>query len=92
MGCLISSLLSLYLIVLVIRAVLSWFPISPGSSLAPIVSVLYNITEPVLAPLRRIIPPVGGFDLSFIVALFAIQILQRAIASNFGCTGGFGLF
>jgi YggT family protein len=91
-GCILASLLSIYLLVLVVRAVLSWFPISPGSSLAPIVSILYNITEPVLAPLRRVIPPVGGFDLSFIVALFAIEILQRAIASNFGCTGGLGLF
>ncbi len=92
MGCLIADLLSIYLLVLVVRAVLSWFPISPSSSLAPIVSVLYNITEPVLAPLRRVIPPVGGFDLSFIVALFGIEILQRAIAANFGCTGGFGIF
>ena len=85
MACLFAHVLDVYVIVLVIRAVLSWFPISPGSGLAPIVSVLYTLTEPVLAPLRRVIPPVGGFDLSFIVLFIAIQIVRSRIpCSGFG--------
>ena len=71
----ICSLLQLYLLVLIVRAILSWFPLSPGSALAPIASFLFNVTEPVLAPVRRIIPPLGGFDISFIVVLFAIEIV-----------------
>jgi YggT family protein len=83
---LICNLLSLYLLVLVVRAILSWFPLSPGSALAPLASFLYAVTEPVLAPLRRVIPPLGGFDISFIVLFFAIQIIQRSVLR---CTGGF---
>ena len=81
---LICQLLSLYLLVLIARAILSWFPISPGSALAPIVSFLYRITEPVLAPMRSIIPALGGFDLSFIVLIIIIQVVQRSL----GCSGG----
>ena len=88
MGCVISQILGIYLIVLIVRAVLSWFPISPSSGLAPVISVLYTLTEPVLAPMRRVIPPVGGFDLSFIVLFFAIEILQRALCP---AGGGFGI-
>jgi YggT family protein len=75
----VHQLLNLYLIVLVARAVLSWFPLSPGSPLAPVASFLYTITEPVLAPLRRVIPPMGGFDISFIVVFFAIEIINSRI-------------
>jgi YggT family protein len=88
-GCVISNVLGIYLLVLIVRAVLSWFPISPTSSLTPIISVLYTVTEPVLAPMRRVIPPVGGFDLSFIVLFFAIEILQRALCP---AGAGFGIF
>ena len=82
---LICQLLGIYLLILVVRAILSWFPLSPGSALAPVASFLYSITEPVLAPLRRIIPAVGGFDLSFIVLFFIIQIVRNIICG----AGGF---
>ena len=76
---LLRSLLGLYLIILAARAVLSWFPLSPGSALAPVASFLYTVTEPVLAPLRRVIPPIGGFDISFIVLFILIQFLRASI-------------
>jgi YggT family protein len=79
----ICPLFSLYLLVLIARAILSWFPLSPGSALIPVVNFLHVLTEPVLQPFRRIIPPLGGFDLSFIVVFFLIEIVQRAI-----CGGG----
>ena len=44
---------------------------------------LIMITEPVLLPLRRVIPPLGMFDMSFLVLVIGIEIVQRAI----GCTG-----
>ena len=65
----------LYVIVLFARIILSWFPITPGSGLASVFSVLYNLTEPVLGPLRRLIPPLGMFDLSPLIVFFVIQFL-----------------
>ncbi len=62
-----------------IRSMLSWFPIDPSG---PIVQGLTSVTEPVLEPLRRVIPRIGMIDITPMVAmilLFAIaRILQRA--------------
>jgi YggT family protein len=66
------------------RALLSWFPTSPGTPLATVNSVLYRLSEPVLAPVRRILPPVRagamGIDLSFIVVFLGIQLIVIPIA------------
>jgi len=66
------------------RALLSWFPASPGSMLASVNTVLYRLSEPVLGPVRRLLPPVraGGFgiDLSFIIVFFGIQLIVIPIA------------
>src|SRR2546421_11022230 len=81
---LVCQLLGIYLLVLVVRAILSWFPLSPGSAIAPVAHFLYTITEPVLAPLRRVIPAVGGFDLSFIVLFFIIQTVPSSLCGAGG--------
>lgn len=81
---LICALLQIYFLVLFARIILSWFPLQPGTAMASIASVLYELTEPVLGPLRRVIPAVGMFDLSPIVAFIGIQILRGAL----GCVGG----
>jgi YggT family protein len=66
------------------RAILSWFPAAPGSMLASVNHVLYRLSEPVLGPVRRVLPPVRagsmGIDLSFIVVFFGIQFLVIPIA------------
>ena len=74
----------LYVFVMFARIILSWFPIQPGSALAPVFSVLYAVTEPVLGPIRRLLPPVGiggmGIDLSpMIVTLFIQLVLVRLL-------------
>ena len=74
----VCDLLQLYVLILVIRAVLSWFPIRPDSGLIPVLRALDTIINPVLMPLRRIIPPAGMFDLSYI-ALFIIIILIQSV-------------
>ena len=83
---LVCSLLNLYLILLFARIILSWFPVSPGGAMAQVFSFLYTVTEPVLGPVRRAIPPIGmggmGFDLSPIIVIFGVQILERVV---FGC-------
>ena len=61
------------------RALLSWFPISPGS---PIVRLLDDITEPILSPLRRIVPRLGMMDITPIVAMIGLQVLQGILVSN----------
>ena len=60
---------------IIIRILLSWFRIDPRNSL---VAFLYDITEPILQPLRRVIPRMGMFDLSPLVALLLIQFLGNA--------------
>jgi YggT family protein len=75
----ICDLLLLYMIVLAGRAIMSWFPIRPGTPAATIYGVLHDITEPVLAPMRRIIPPAGMFDLSFIVLFILISVLRSVL-------------
>ncbi|MDV6315816.1 YggT family protein [Idiomarina sp. HP20-50] len=68
----ISSLLSMLFWVLIIRAILSWF--SQGYN--PVEAMLHQITEPLLAPVRKIIPPIGGLDLSVLVVIIALQFLR----------------
>lgn len=66
------SVLWIYFWSLLINALLSWIAPGPGS---PAQSILSSICEPVLRPLRRVIPPLAGLDLSGLVALIAIQFL-----------------
>ena len=76
---LISALIEIYVIVLIIRALLSWFPVSPGTALERVVRLLSLVTEPVLRPVRRILPPIRaggtGIDLSIIIVIIGLQIL-----------------
>jgi YggT family protein len=80
---LLCDLLTAYLIVIFARIILSWFPLAPDSVMATVFGFLYSITEPVLGPIRRVVPPLGmggmGLDLSPIIVIFGIEILQRTI-------------
>jgi YggT family protein len=75
----VRYLLEAYVFILIARALLSWFPMHAGSPLLPVVRVLDRLTEPVLAPIRRILPPLraGGMaiDLSIIIAILVIQVV-----------------
>jgi YggT family protein len=80
---LLGAVVTVYLVIMGARAVLSWFPpSSSGGGLATLNRLLMDLTEPVLAPLRRIIPPAGMFDLSFMVAFFGLLILRGLIYSS----------
>ncbi len=57
---------------IVARALLSWFPTSANN---PLADFLQTVTEPIIAPLRRILPRVGFFDLSPIVAIIVLQLV-----------------
>ncbi len=85
MRSLIVLLLNLYLLAVLGRIILSWFPVSPDSPVASISSFFYAITEPVLGPVRSVLPSIGMFDLSPIVVIIGIRIL-------IGLVGGGTLF
>jgi YggT family protein len=72
----------LYVLVLVARALLSWFPQNPDSPLNPVRRVVFVITEPVLAPFRRLIPPVGMLDLSFLVAFIVVEVIVQYVLAR----------
>jgi YggT family protein len=69
--------ITIYIVILLLRAVFSWFP-PPSGGMATFYRILMDLTEPVLAPLRRMIPPAGMFDLSFTV-LFVFLIILRGV-------------
>lgn len=75
---LLISILNIFSFILFARALMSWF--DPGMR-STIGRALYDITEPVVAPVRRVLPSMGGIDLSIMVTIFLVIILQRLIAS-----------
>jgi YggT family protein len=76
---LLCALINVYYIVLFGRIIMSWFPVQPGTGMASIASILYQLTEPVMGPVRRLIPSVGMIDISPIVVFFGLEIIQRSI-------------
>lgn len=87
---LVDLVFSVYIWGILIQAVLSW--VNPGVY-NPVTSVLYSLTEPLLRPVRRHLPPLGGLDLSPLVVILGLQVLRMFIMPLFGYAGGalFGL-
>ena len=75
----VCDLFTVFIVVLAARAVLSWFPVRPGTVIAQVNGILFDITEWALRPLRRIIPPAGMFDLSFLVLFLIVIFFRTAI-------------
>ncbi len=63
---------------IIVRALMSWFNPSPDN---PIVRLVYEITEPVLAPLRRIIPKLGMVDITPIVAILLMNVIENILVT-----------
>jgi YggT family protein len=77
-GFAIFGLLAVYSLMIFMRIVFEW----GVSSVNPVLRFLVRATEPVLGPFRRLIPPLGMFDISPIVVLLLIRLLQEAIAGT----------
>lgn len=75
-GYLLYGLLSLYSLLIFIRIIISWGQVSYAN---PLMRFLVRTTDPILVPLRQMIPPLGGFDISPIFAFILIQLFQVAI-------------
>lgn len=74
----LNQLLDLMFWLIIIQAVLSW--ISPGYN--PNTAVFYQLAQPILTPFQKVIPPMGGIDLSPIVAILAIKLTQIVVVGS----------
>ena len=76
----VCALLNLYVLAILARVLLSWFPLHPDGPMATVAGFLCAVTDPLMLRLRRVIPPVrlGGvaLDLSSVVAIFGIVVLR----------------
>ncbi|HUB70550.1 MAG TPA: YggT family protein [Acidimicrobiales bacterium] len=69
----------IYLLVMILWAVLSWFPVDPGSPVSKFRHSLGVLVQPVVAPFRRFIPPAGMFDMSYMVAFIVVLLLNEFV-------------
>lgn len=80
---LLYFLITIYVWLIVARALLSWFPLRPGTFVARAYGVLYDITEPYLGVFRRLLPParIGGMgiDLSAILAIVVLFVVLQVL-------------
>lgn len=76
----ISLLLNVLSILIIARALFSWF--DPGLR-SPIGRILNDITEPIIAPIRQVVPRLGMIDISPIVALLLISLIRRMLIQAF---------
>ena len=77
----VDFVFQLFDLLLLARVLLSWINLDPYN---PIVKFLYDITEPVLAPIRRRVAPMGGLDLSPIIAIIILLVLRALLRSVLG--------
>jgi YggT family protein len=80
-GELLMLLINIFLFAIIVQVILSW--VSPGTY-SPVNAILYSLTNPVLQPFRRIIPPLSGIDLSPLFALIALQVARMLILPLLG--------
>ena len=75
----LAQTLSIYTVVLIVRVLLSWFPNLDWGN--PVLNAVSSITDPYLNVFRGLIPPLGGLDLSAIIAFVALNLGQQLLAS-----------
>ncbi len=78
---LVVTVLNIYLFGIFILVIVSW--VAPTSR-SPVISIIHSLIEPILRPIRRMIPPMGGLDFTPLVALLIIQVINIVIGNNFG--------
>lgn len=76
-GFLLYGFLGLYSLAVIMRVIFSWFM----SSVNPVMRFLMRVTDPILLPFRRLMPPVMMFDISPIIVIFILGFLQTAVAA-----------
>ena len=71
--------ITLFTYLIYARVILSWFPANPNGAFGQIARIIYQVTDPVLQPVRRALPLVGPLDLSPIVVVIGLSILKEFI-------------
>lgn len=74
----IELFIQLYSLVILARVLMSWVNIDPYS---PLARTIFNLTEPVLAPVRNLLPPAAGLDFSPIIVLVLLQVIGRMLVT-----------
>jgi YggT family protein len=75
----VFSLYIVYSLLIILYVLMSWLQLPYSIWVGRIRGFLHDTVEPILRPIRAVLPPLGGFDLSPLVALFGISILQQII-------------
>ena len=75
----VNALAWVLYIAMIGRVITSWINVGPSSPLYPIAVIIHQITEPIVAPIRRVLPSVGMLDFSPMVALLLIRFIQFVI-------------
>lgn len=85
---LLATLLEIWVLCALARAILSWFPLGYDSAWSRINHVLMRITEPLIGPVRRLVGPVSmggvGIDIAFLIVVLAIQVVAIPLLRSFG--------
>lgn len=76
----LARTLEIYSLILLVRVLLSWFPNLDWGN--PVLSTVSAVTDPYLNVFRGLIPPLGGLDLSAIVAFLALQLIQSLLEQS----------
>ncbi|HZT13943.1 MAG TPA: YggT family protein [Candidatus Baltobacteraceae bacterium] len=71
----LHQLIMIYVVIMLVYAVVSWIPSIRGRW----TDYVAMLVEPVLIPVRRVIPPLGGLDLSFLVVIVLLQVIDSAL-------------
>ncbi len=79
---LIGFIGAFFYIVILARVLLSWFPQVSYNN--PIAQIIHTVTEPILGPIRRLIPRGTRFDFAPMIAIFLVMIIQRILLAAFG--------
>ena len=75
----INIAFQILIMIILIRIILLWFPHNPYN---PLIRIVYQISNPILNPIRHVISPIGGLDISPIIAIFIIQLIKNIILKS----------
>ena len=73
---LIISLIDIYMFIIIVRVILSWIPHNPSNKAAVIIR---DITDPVMKPVQKHLPALGGMDLSPLVVIVALEVIKSLL-------------
>lgn len=76
---LLGNVIDVYVVIILVRVIISWLPVDPGQ---PWVRFIVDVTEPVVGPIRQVLPPFGGLDFSPLVAMLLLQLVRNLLVGG----------